>query len=70
MGAKHPHLFIMSVFKELLDLASPQSQDASQILPRPCCSPLLSSPVEEHPQTESASSEKMDAHLLKKMAFR
>ncbi|XP_029024739.1 roquin-2 isoform X2 [Betta splendens] len=56
--------------QEFLDLASPQSQDASQILPRPCCSPLLSSPVEEHPQTERASSEKMDAHLLKKMAFR
>ncbi|XP_026195071.1 roquin-2 isoform X4 [Anabas testudineus] len=56
--------------QDSLDLATPQSQDASHILPPPCTSPLLPSPVEEHPQTQGASSEKMDAHLLKKMAFR
>ncbi|KAM3599288.1 uncharacterized protein V6R79_003243 [Siganus canaliculatus] len=55
--------------QESLDLATGQSQDASHLLP-PCSSPLVSSPVEEHPRTESTSSEKMDAHLLKKMAFR
>lgn len=57
--------------QESLDLATPHSQDASHLLPPPCASPLLSSPVEEqHPQTEGSSTEKMDAHLLKKMAFR
>ncbi|XP_045922510.1 roquin-2 isoform X4 [Micropterus dolomieu] len=56
--------------QESLDLATPQSQDASHLLPPPCSSPLLSSPVEEHPQTEGPLTEKMDAHLLKKMAFR
>uniref|UniRef100_A0A671X6M5 RING-type E3 ubiquitin transferase n=1 Tax=Sparus aurata TaxID=8175 RepID=A0A671X6M5_SPAAU len=56
--------------QESLDLATPQSQDASHLLPPPCSSPLLSSPVEDHPQTEGPSSEKIDAHLLKKMAFR
>ncbi|XP_040914789.1 roquin-2 isoform X1 [Toxotes jaculatrix] len=56
--------------QDSLDLAAPQSQDASHLLPPPCSSPLLSSPVEEHPQTEGSSAEKMDAHLLKKMAFR
>ncbi|XP_033503265.1 roquin-2 isoform X1 [Epinephelus lanceolatus] len=56
--------------QESLDLATPQSQDASHLLPPPCSSPLLASPVEEHSQTEGPSSEKMDAHLLKKMAFR
>ncbi|XP_074473159.1 roquin-2 isoform X1 [Sebastes fasciatus] len=56
--------------QESLDLATPQSQDASHLRPPPCSSPLLSSPVEEHPQTEGPSTEKMDAHLLKKMAFR
>ncbi|XP_069559170.1 roquin-2 isoform X1 [Brachyistius frenatus] len=56
--------------QESLDLATPQSQDASHLLRPPCSSPLLSSPVEDHPQTEGLSTEKMDAHLLKKMAFR
>ncbi|XP_047425697.1 roquin-2 isoform X1 [Mugil cephalus] len=56
--------------QESLDLAAPQSQDASHLLPPPCSSPLLSSPVEERPQTDSLSTEKIDAHLLKKMAFR
>ncbi|KAM8827809.1 roquin-2 isoform 3-T3 [Spinachia spinachia] len=42
-----------------------QSPDASHLLPPLCSSPLLSSPVEEYPHTEA-----MDAHLLKKMAFR
>ncbi|XP_026152509.1 roquin-2 isoform X3 [Mastacembelus armatus] len=56
--------------QESLDLATPPSQDASHLLPPPCSSPLLPSPVEEHPQTEGSSTEKMDAHLLKKMAFR
>ncbi|KAE8285160.1 Roquin-2 [Larimichthys crocea] len=56
--------------QESLDLATPQSQDVSHLLPPPCSSPLLSSPVEEHPHTEGPSTEKMDAHLLKKMAFR
>lgn len=53
--------------QESLDLVTPQSQDASRLLPPPHSSTLLSSSVEERPQTES---EKMDAHLLKKMAFR
>lgn len=61
---------IILASQDSLDLATPQSQDASHILPPPCTSPLLPSPVEEHPQTQGASSEKMDAHLLKKMAFR
>ncbi|XP_068608881.1 roquin-2 [Brachionichthys hirsutus] len=52
------------------DLAVPQAQDASHLLPSPCSSPLLSSPVEEHSNTEGPLAEKMDAHLLKKMAFR
>lgn len=56
--------------QDSLDLATPQSQDASHLLPPPCSSPLLSSPVEEHPQAEGPSTEKMDTHLLKKMAFR
>ncbi|KAM9735053.1 roquin-2 isoform 2-T5 [Menidia menidia] len=56
--------------QESLDLATPQSQDASHLLPPPCSSPLLPSPAEEHPQTEALMTEKMDAHLLKKMAFR
>ncbi|XP_071386414.1 roquin-2 isoform X1 [Centroberyx affinis] len=56
--------------QESLELSAPQSQDASRLLPPPCSSPLLPSPVEEHPQTEGPSPEKMDAHLLKKMAFR
>ncbi|XP_022076167.1 roquin-2 isoform X1 [Acanthochromis polyacanthus] len=56
--------------QESLDLAAPQSKDASRLLPPPCSSPLLSSPVEELPQSEGLSTEKMDAHLLKKMAFR
>ncbi|XP_029371864.1 roquin-2 isoform X2 [Echeneis naucrates] len=58
------------MINESLELASPQSQDASHLLPPPSSSPLLSSPVEEHAQTEGPSKEKMDAHLLKKMAFR
>lgn len=53
--------------QESLDLVTPQSQDASLLLSPPCSSTLISSPAAEHPQTES---EKMDAHLLKKMAFR
>lgn len=67
-----PNHFLLIVFgsQESLDLATPQSQDASHLLPPPCSSPLLASPVEEHSQTEGPSSEKMDAHLLKKMAFR
>lgn len=56
--------------QESLDLTTPQSQDASHLLPPPCSSPLLASPVEEPPLSESPSTEKMDAHLLKKMAFR
>lgn len=64
------YIFIILTFKESLDLATPQSQDVSHLLPPPCSSPLLSSPVEEHPHTEGPSTEKMDAHLLKKMAFR
>lgn len=64
------YIFIIFTFKESLDLATPQSQDVSHLLPPPCSSPLLSSPVEEHPHTEGPSTEKMDAHLLKKMAFR
>lgn len=61
--------FIIFASQESFDLATSQSQDASHLLPPPCSSPLLSS-VEEHPQTEGPSTEKMDAHLLKKMAFR
>ncbi|XP_062290860.1 roquin-2 [Scomber scombrus] len=56
--------------QDSLDLATPQSQDASHLLPPSCSSPLLSSPVEEHALAEGPSTEKMDAHLLKKMAFR
>ncbi|XP_035463942.2 roquin-2 isoform X2 [Scophthalmus maximus] len=56
--------------QESLDLVTPQSQDASHLLPPSCSSPLLSSPVEELPHTEGTLTEKMDAHLLKKMAFR
>ncbi|XP_019937489.2 roquin-2 isoform X1 [Paralichthys olivaceus] len=56
--------------QESLDLITPTSQDASHLLPPPCSSPLLSSPVKEHPRTEGTLTEKMDAHLLKKMAFR
>lgn len=56
--------------QDSLDLAALQSQDASHFLPPPCSSPLLSSPVEEHSQTEGPLTEKMDTHLLKKMAFR
>lgn len=56
--------------QESLDLATPQSQDATRLLPPPCSSPLLSSPVEEHSQRDGLSAEKMDAHLFKKMAFR
>ncbi|XP_068191441.1 roquin-2 isoform X2 [Antennarius striatus] len=52
------------------DLAARQAQDASHLLPTPCSSPLLPSPVEEHSKTEGPLAEKMDAHLLKKMAFR
>lgn len=62
--------FFFIILQESLDLATPQSQDASHLLPPPCSSPLLSSPVEDHPQTEGPSTEKIDAHLLKKMAFR
>ncbi|KAM3873804.1 roquin-2 [Diretmus argenteus] len=47
-----------------------ESQDPSHLLPPACSSPLLPSPVEEHTQRETPSSEKMDTHLLKKMAFR
>ncbi|XP_072227381.1 roquin-2 isoform X3 [Leuresthes tenuis] len=47
--------------QDSLDLATSQSQDASHLLP---------SPAEEHPQTEGLMTEKIDAHLLKKMAFR
>ncbi|XP_053267347.1 roquin-2 isoform X2 [Pleuronectes platessa] len=56
--------------QESLDLIHSPSQDASHLLPPPCSSPLRSSPVKEHPRTESSLTEKMDAHLLKKMAFR
>lgn len=55
---------------ESVDLASLQSQDSSHLLPPSCPSPLLTSALEEHPQTEIPLPEKMDAHLLKKMAFR
>lgn len=41
------------------------SQDASRLLPPPCSSPGV-----ELPQTEGLASNKLDAHLLKKMAFR
>lgn len=63
-------VFIICASQESLDLATPQSQDASLLLPPSCSSPLLSSPVEEHPQTDGPLTEKMDTHLLKKMAFR
>nr|XP_020461642.1 roquin-2-like [Monopterus albus] len=53
-----------------LDMTTPQSQDVSHLLPPPCSSPLLQSPVEEQLQTDAPSPEKMDPHLLKKMAFR
>ncbi|XP_037340421.2 roquin-2 isoform X1 [Pungitius pungitius] len=56
--------------QESLDVAPPQSQDASHLLPPLCSSALLSSPVEEYPNTEGPLTEKMDAHLLKKMALR
>ncbi|XP_035040952.2 roquin-2 isoform X2 [Hippoglossus stenolepis] len=56
--------------QESLDLITSPSQDASHLLPPPCSSPLLSSPVKERPRTEGTLTEKMDAHLLKKMAFR
>ncbi|XP_041826164.1 roquin-2 isoform X2 [Melanotaenia boesemani] len=56
--------------QESLDLASPRSQEASHLLPPPHSSPLLSSSTEEHTQTEGLMTEKMDVHLLKKMAFR
>ncbi|XP_076020301.1 roquin-2 isoform X2 [Genypterus blacodes] len=52
-------------------IKSQESHGASRLLPPPCSSPLLPSPVEEqHPHTDAPSPEKMDAHLLKKMAFR
>lgn len=57
------------ISQESLDMATSQSQDASHLLPPPR-SPLLTSPVEEHPQIEGPLTEKMDPHLLKKMAFR
>lgn len=47
-----------------------QPQEGSHLLPPSCSSPLLSSPVEEHPHTEGAAADKINAHLLKKMAFR
>ncbi|XP_038139574.1 roquin-2 isoform X1 [Cyprinodon tularosa] len=56
--------------QEGLDLPSPQSQDASHLLPPPCSSPLCPSPVEERSKSESLLTEKMDALQLKKMAFR
>lgn len=56
--------------QESLDLATSQSQDSSHLLPPACSSPLLSPPVEEHSHNEGLSAEKMDSHLLKKMAFR
>ncbi|KAM9841819.1 roquin-2 [Aulostomus maculatus] len=56
--------------QESLDLATPHSQDASHLLAPPCPSGLLSSSSEEHHPTEGPSAEKMDTHLLKKMAFR
>ncbi|XP_016534567.1 roquin-2 isoform X2 [Poecilia formosa] len=56
--------------QERLDLSSPESQDASHLLPPPCSSPLCSSSVEEHTQSESVLTGKMDPLQLKKMAFR
>ncbi|XP_047228722.1 roquin-2 isoform X1 [Girardinichthys multiradiatus] len=56
--------------QECLNLSSPQSQDASHLLPPPCSSSLCPSPVEEHTQSESLLTEKIDALQLKKMAFR
>ncbi|XP_014838769.1 PREDICTED: roquin-2 isoform X2 [Poecilia mexicana] len=56
--------------QERLDLSSPESQDASHLLPPPCSSPLCSSPVEDHTQSESVLTGKMDPLQLKKMAFR
>ncbi|XP_014886203.1 roquin-2 isoform X2 [Poecilia latipinna] len=56
--------------QERLDLSSPESQDASHLLPPPCSSPLCSSSVEEHTQSESLLTEKRDPLQLKKMAFR
>ncbi|KAM6902410.1 roquin-2 isoform 1-T2 [Xenentodon cancila] len=56
--------------QESLHLVNPQSQDATHLLSAPCSSPLRSTSVEEHLQTEGLAAEKMDAHLLKKMAFR
>lgn len=56
--------------QDSLDLNTQQSQDASNLLPPSCSSSLLSSPVEEPSQSEDPSTEKLDPHLLKKMAFR
>lgn len=44
--------------------------DDSHLLPPSCSSPLLPSPVDDHPQAEGSATDKMNAHLLKKMAFR
>uniref|UniRef100_A0A1A8PRC0 Ring finger and CCCH-type domains 2 n=3 Tax=Nothobranchius rachovii TaxID=451742 RepID=A0A1A8PRC0_9TELE len=56
--------------EESLNLHSPPSQDASHLLPPPCSSPLRSSPVDEHSKTQRLTTEKVDPHLQKKMAFR
>lgn len=56
--------------QDSLDVTIRQPRDDSHLLPPSGPSPLLSSPVEEHPHAEGAATEKMNAHLLKKMAFR
>uniref|UniRef100_A0A3B4BMR6 RING-type E3 ubiquitin transferase n=1 Tax=Periophthalmus magnuspinnatus TaxID=409849 RepID=A0A3B4BMR6_9GOBI len=56
---------------ESIDLASPQSDETSQHLLSPSCpSPQLTSSIEERPKTDISLPDKMDIHLLKKMAFR
>ncbi|XP_057674527.1 roquin-2 isoform X2 [Corythoichthys intestinalis] len=56
--------------KDSMELATPYSEDSSLLLPRPCPSPLRSSPLEEQNPAVEPSTDKMDAYLLKKMAFR
>ncbi|XP_077398365.1 roquin-2 isoform X2 [Vanacampus margaritifer] len=56
--------------QDSLDLATPYSEDDSHLLPPTCSSPLPSSPIEEQRHAEDSSTDKMDAYLLKKMAFR
>ncbi|KAM9821186.1 roquin-2 [Neosynchiropus ocellatus] len=56
--------------QECVNRTASHSQESSCLLPTPCSSPLISSHMEDLHPTEGLSAEKMDSHLLKKMAFR